>query len=123
MKLTKDYLKKLVQEAMEDEGYEMEFVGRKKGPSLNKYGAYGSGDMDMDDEDDMMGDMGDEDELPVDTEEDTDSEIMNRLDDLEDRLSRLEAKAGSHKTSRHKEEDEEEDEEDDEEDEEEDEED
>ena len=38
------------------------------------------------------------------------------LDDLEDRLSRLEAKAGSHKTSRRKEDDEEDEEEEDEED-------
>ena len=56
MKLTKEYLKRLVQEAMEDEGYEMEFVGRKKGPSLNKYGAYGAGG--MDDDDDMMMEIG-----------------------------------------------------------------
>ena len=81
MKLTKDYLKKLVQEAMEDEGYEMEFVGRKKGPSVNKYGAYGSGDMDMDDEEDesmddeMMESWKDEeDEVVYEIEMDEDSE-------------------------------------------------
>lgn len=81
MKLTKEYLKKIIKEAIEAE-MEMDDMDdlasrhRSMGKSM----------------DDLETEMGDEDELSADTPEDTDSEIMSRLDDIEGRLEDLESK-------------------------------
>lgn len=94
MKLTKDYLKKIIKEAVE---YEMGMDDM--GDLASRHRSMGRS------MDDLEMEMGDEDELSVDTPEDTDSEIMSRLDDIEGRLEDLESKVHGSRSKAKKEKD------------------
>lgn len=101
MKLTKEYLRRIIKEAISDEMDMGDMVSKHRGmgKSMDDY------DMEME-----MG-YDDDEEMPIDTPEDTDSEIMSRLDDIEGRLEDLEMKAHGKKHKETEDEDEEEEEE------------